>query len=70
MYHRYLKDFEIAWQSITGNKIEMLIKNPDYDPQLPISKSNEQLVVNPKAKDLIRKFSKLLMQKRMHLKTS
>ena len=26
MYHRYLKDFEIAWQSITGNKIEMLIK--------------------------------------------
>ena len=59
MYHRYLKDFEIAWQSITGNKIEMLIKNPDYDPQLPISKSNEQLVVNPKAKDLIRKFSKI-----------
>ena len=59
MYHRYLKDFEIAWQSITGNKIEMLIKNPDYDPQLPISKSNEQLIVNPKAKDLIRKFSKL-----------
>ena len=58
MYHRYLKDFEIAWQSITGNKIEMLIKTL-IDPQLPISKSNEQLIVNPKAKDLIRKFSRI-----------
>ena len=58
-YHRYLKDFEIAWESITGNKVEMLIENPNFDPQLPISKSNEQFIANPKAKELIQEFSEL-----------
>ena len=58
-YHRYLKDFEIAWESITGNKVEMLIENPNFDPQLPISKSNEQFIANPNAKELIKEFSEL-----------
>ena len=58
-YHRYLKDFEIAWESITGNKVEMLIENPNFDPQLPISKSNEQFIANPKAKELIQEYSEL-----------
>lgn len=58
-YHTYLKDFEIAWYSITGKKIEMLIQNPDFDPQLPVSKSNEQMILNPDANKLIDKFSRL-----------
>ena len=35
----------------------MLIENPNFDPQLPISKSNEQFIANPKAKELIKEFS-------------
>ena len=58
-YHTYLKDFEIAWYSITGKKIEMLIQNPDFDPQLPVSKSNEQMILNPDANKLMDNFSRL-----------
>jgi len=68
-YHTYLKDFEIAWESLTGNKIEMLIINPEFDPQLPISKSNEQLIVNPKANELINEFSELTDAKKNKAKS-
>ena len=58
-YHTYLKDFEIAWYSITGKKIEMLIQNPNFDPQLPEMKGNERMILNPEANKLMDEFSSL-----------
>ena len=68
-YHTYLKDIEIAWYSITGKKIEMLIQNPDFDPQLPVSKSNEQMILNPDANKLMDEFSSLTDAKKNKAKS-
>jgi len=68
-YHRYLRDIEIAWESITGNKIEMLVPNTNYDPQLPETKSNLKMVVNPDAKNIMKEFQNLTDAKKRQAKS-
>jgi hypothetical protein len=69
-YRTYLKDLEIAWESITGNKIEMLVQNPDYDQQLPESKSNLKMILNPNSKELMKEFQKLTEAKKRAAKSA
>ena len=68
-YHTYLRDIEIAWESITGNKIEMLVPNTNYDPQLPETKSNLKMVVNPDAKNIMKEFQNLTDAKKRQAKS-
>ena len=68
-YHTYLKDIEIAWESITGNKIELLIQNPNFDSQLPEDKSNLRMIVNPDAKKLMKEYQNLTDAKKRQAKS-
>ena len=68
-YHTYLKDIEIAWESITGNKIELLIQNPNFDSQLPEDKSNLRMIVNPDAKKLMKEYQNLTYAKKRQAKS-
>jgi len=54
-YRQYMRNFEIAYYEMTGEKIKMLIPNPDFDELLPESKTNPLTIKNPKAEEMIEK---------------
>ncbi|MGI9555912.1 MAG: hypothetical protein ACR2M9_03545, partial [Cyanophyceae cyanobacterium] len=54
-YRQYMRNFEIAYYEMTGEKIKMLIPNPNFDELLPESKTNPLTIKNPKAEEMIEK---------------
>ena len=68
-YRMYMRDFEIAYYEITGQEIEMLIANPDFDPLIPESKSNPLTVSNPEAQRIIEKVTRVSDAKINKVKT-
>ena len=68
-YRMYMRDFEIAYYEMTGQEIEMLIKNPAFDPLLPESKSNPLTVSNPEAQRIIEKVTRVSDAKINKVKT-
>jgi hypothetical protein len=68
-YRMYMRDFEIAYYEMTGQEIEMLIANPDFDPLIPESKSNPLTVSNPEAQRIIEKVTRVSDAKINKVKT-
>ncbi len=54
-YRQYMRNLEIAYYEMTGEKIKMLIPNPNFDELLPESKTNPLTIKNPKAEEMIEK---------------